>query len=222
MNSTLFVIAGDHGANFLNRRGGFTTANQYNEEMFDVGVTFHTQNKELAEELNELSGTVRNKTWATIDIMPTILDLLGLQGSYKADGWSMMNPRRDGRRMTYSTSNPGTRMILRDGDFVSIEAPNKEEKARNTLAEVVDLSKDPDQHNPIFLEQEVAKEKDSDKLDDSDRYLVQWGVTARKFLEMFEEDLLKAHRTGRRCYRNCSISRLDSLESLEDWDGFKV
>jgi len=220
MNSTLFVITGDHGANFLNRHRGFTTVNQYNEEMFDVGVTFHTQNKELAEELNKLSGTVRSKTWATIDIMPTILDLLGLQGSYKADGWSMMNPRRDGRRMTYSTSNPGTRMILRDGDFI-IVAPNKEEKARNTLAEVVDLSKDPDQHNPIFLEQVFLNEKAFDKIDDSERYLVQWGVKARSFLEMFEEDLLEAHRNGQRCYSNCSLSLLDSLESLEDWDGFK-
>ena len=219
MNSTLFVIAGDHGANFLNRRGGFTTANQYNEEMFDVGVTFHTQNKELAEELNELSTTVRNKTWASIDVMPTILDLLGLQGSYKADGWSMMNPRRHGRRMTYSTSNPGTRMILRDGDYV-IVAPNKEEKARNTLAEVVDLSKDPDQHNPIFLEQVFLNEKAFDKNDDSERSLVQWGVKARSFLEMLEEDLLEAHRNGQRCYSNCSLSLLDSLESLEDWDGF--
>ena len=43
MNSTLFVLTGDHGSNFANRNGLFTTANQYNEEMFDVGVTFHTK-----------------------------------------------------------------------------------------------------------------------------------------------------------------------------------
>lgn len=101
--------------------------------------------------------------------MPTILDLLGLQGSYKADGWSMINPQRDGQRMAYSTSNPGTHMIIRDGDFV-IVTPNKEEKTRNTLAEVADLSKDPLQKNPIFL--------------DSDKHLTQWGLKVKKNLEM--------------------------------------
>ena len=35
-----------------------------------------------------------------------------------------------------------------------------------------------------------------------------------------ETDLLEAHRIGQRCYRNCSLSLLDSLESIEDWDGF--
>ena len=220
MNSTLFVIAGDHGCNFKNRNSVMTTANQYHEEMFDVGVTFHTQNEELTKEISKLSDRVYNKTWATIDLMPTILDLLGLQGSYRADGWSMMNPLRAGPRMTYSTSNPGSRMILRDGDFV-IVAPNIEEKARNTLAEVSDLSKDPFQTNPIFLDQaEIVDKKTSDTIDDSAKHLVHWGVKARKFLENVETDLLEAHRIGQRCYRNCSLSLLDSLESIEDWDGF--
>ena len=97
--------------------------------------------------------------------MPTILDLLGLQGSYKADGWSMINPQRDGQRMTYSTSNPGTRMILRDGNFV-IVTPNKEEKARNTLADFADK-------NPIFLENN--KQVVAVKIDNSDKHLTQWG-----------------------------------------------
>ena len=53
MNSTLFVLTGDHGSNFANRNGLFTTANQYNEEMLDVGVTFHTKNEGLAKKLKE-------------------------------------------------------------------------------------------------------------------------------------------------------------------------
>lgn len=90
MNSTLFVLTGDHGSNFANRNGLFTTANQYNEEMFDVGVTFHTKMRDWQRSSNFWSGPLKN--WSSIDIMPTILDLLGLQGSYKADGWSMINP----------------------------------------------------------------------------------------------------------------------------------
>ena len=221
MNSTLFVIVGDHGCNFKNRNRVMTTANLYHEEMFDVGVTFHTQHEELTKEISKLSDRVYNKTWATIDLMPTILDLLGLQGSYRADGWSMMNPIRAGPRMTYSISNPGTRMILRDGDFV-IVAPNIEEKARNTLAEVSDLSKDPFQANPIFLDQAEIVNNNTifDTIDDSAKHLVHWGMKARKFLEILETNLLEAHNIGQRCYGNCSLSLLDSLESIEDWDGF--
>jgi len=220
MNSTLFVIVGDHGSNFKNRDRLMTTANQYAEEMFDVGVTFHTKNEELTKEISKVSDRVYNETWATIDLMPTILDLLGLQGSYCADGWSMMNPVRAGPRMTYSTSNPGNRMILRDGDFV-IVAPNIEEKARDTLAEVTDLSKDPFQKKPIFLDQaEIVDNTTYDALDDSAKQLVHWGVMARKFLENLEKQLFEAHEIGERCYGNCSLSLLDSLESIEDWDGF--
>lgn len=107
-------------------------------------------------------------------------------------------------------------MILRDGDFV-IVTPNKEEKARNTLAEVADLNKDPFQKNPIFLENN--KQVVADKIDKSEKHLTQWGLKAKNILEIIEDDLLEAHRTGERCYGNCSLSLLDSLETLEDWEG---
>lgn len=212
MNSTLFILTGDHGANFRNRAGQFMTTNQYHEEMFDVGVTFHTKNKGLAKKLSDISGLViNNNTWASIDIMPTILDMIGLQGLYTADGVSMLNPQRNAQRMTFSTSNPGSRMILRDRNFI-IVAPNKIHKRRGTHSKVFDLSKDPFQEDPSFL--------DDKQVDNSKKYLMQWGLKARRFIEMIEDDLLEAHRTGKRCSGNCSLAHLDSLETLEEWDGF--
>ena len=59
----------------------------------------------------------------------------------------------------------------------------------------------------------------ADNIDNSEKHLPKWGLRAKQFLEMIEDDLMEAHRTWERCYGNCSLSLLDLLETLDDWEG---
>jgi len=230
MNSTLFVLAGDHGVNFLNRRNQKTTFRQHAEEMFDVGVTFYTENEELAGRIAKAKSSkmVQKGIWSSIDIMPTILDLsrmfnkqqlIGNNLKSIVDGRSMLDP--SGQRLTFSISNPGEEMILRDGLYV-IMVPNANLRRRGNSPEVNDLGKDPYQSNTIVLEKRMFTMVEKNSFEDLEgsKDLVHWGTQASKFVEEVEANLVEAYKTGQRC-RDCALWLLNSLESLDQWEEFE-
>jgi phosphoglycerol transferase MdoB-like AlkP superfamily enzyme len=58
MNSTLIVIAGDHGVNFKHRRDQISTYEQEGEEIFDVAVSFHSKNKQIAKRIDTVKSSI--------------------------------------------------------------------------------------------------------------------------------------------------------------------
>jgi len=222
MDSTLFVVMGDHGVNAKNRGYRIATYQQNYEESFNVGVSFHTENKQVAEQLKKLdrNALIQNAVWSSIDVVPTILDLLqfhdgkdakgkdGLNGkNYNetiTDGRSMLHP--SGQRLSFSIPNPGDTVVFRDGAFLII-VPNK-----GTPIKLFDLERDPYQLSPIIL-------NNKDIYPEGNMELYDWGKNALKFVRKVNNDLMEAHCSGRRC-TDCALSKLLSLETLSQWDEY--
>ncbi len=241
MNSTLFVVAGDHGVNLKNRRGQFTTAKQEGEESFDVGVTFHSRNKQIAARIataEEKISEMKNNPalFSSIDIVPTILDFLSgnkeavgletlLNGSSMrsiVDGRSMLMRPPSSNRLTFSINNPGEIMVLRDKSYV-ITVPIAYKRRQGAVSKVWDLSKDPYQLNDMQLNKEIFAKFEKNKLKGFAgelKDLLYWGTQALKFVEKVEIDLVEAHQSGRHC-TNCTLFLLNSLETLEEWVEFE-
>ena len=221
-----------------------STSNQECEESFDVAATFYSRNKQIAERI----ATVRNgvpaavekssSSWSSIDIVPTILDLLNFFGETEngsssldilngsnahsiVDGRSMLHPSSN--RLTFSIGNPGDLMILRDKSYVIFVTNSKKKKNGGMIPKVWDLSKDPQQRVDTWLDEKLLAKFEKNKLSDFAgdlKYLLHWGTQALKFVERVEMDLVEAHRSGHRC-TNCTLFLLNSLETLDKWDEFE-
>lgn len=227
IKETLFVIMGDHGANLKNRNSKITTYMQHAEESFDVGVSFYSENEEVSAILTNVknSNAVQQGTWSSIDIVPTILDLLNtfdahnvtksklLSGKYSesiVDGRSMLHP--SGKRIEFSIANPGDGMVLKDGSYVILVPSSPSTAFPNSI--LYDLKKDPTQSRPIPFFRFTSTYKYP-----LDRELIHWGHQAVKFTKLLERDLNRQHQTGESC-TDCALSLLKSLESLDQWDGY--
>jgi len=228
IKETLFVIMGDHGANLKNRDSKITTYMQHAEESFDVGVSFYSENEEVSAILTNVknSNAVQQGTWSSIDIVPTILDLLNtfdahnvtksklLSGKYSesiVDGRSMLHP--SGKRIEFSIANPGDGMVLKDGSYVILVPSSPSTAFPNSI--LYDLKKDPTQSRPIPFFRFTSTYKYP-----LDRELIHWGHQAVKFTKLLEIDLNRQHQTGESC-TDCALSLLKSLESLDQWDGYE-
>ena len=243
-NSTLFVVAGDHGVNLKNRGGQMTTAKQEGEESFDVGVTFHSRNKQIAARIatakEQISEMKNNPAlFSSIDIVPTILDFLSgnnkeavgletplLNGSSMhsiVDGRSMLMRPPSSNRLTFSINNPGDIMVLRDKSYV-ITVPIAYKRRQGAMPKVWDLRKDPFQLNDMGLDNEIFAKFKKNKLKGfaaEVKDLLHWGTQASKFVERVEIDLVEAHQSGRHC-TNCTLFLLNSLKTLEEWVEFEA
>lgn len=210
--STLYVIVGDHGVTLKDRNSDFTAFDQRYEEALNVGVSFHSRNERWEKILRESRLRVVNGNYTSIDIFPTILEILGIDfgdpsllngknnGSF-VDGRSMLHP--SGQRLRFSIPNPGYTMVLRDRSFVLI-------RRLDDIPEAFDLSVDPEQKTPLYVIS--GKAQKSERTD-----LASWGEKAVSFLNFLGDDLYYSYATGRRCH-NCTLSYLLSLESLDEWD----
>ncbi|GFH60540.1 hypothetical protein CTEN210_17016 [Chaetoceros tenuissimus] len=211
---------GDHGVNLKNRGDQVTTFEQTHEEAFDVGVSFYTEHEETAKRMKIMGRNeiMQNATWSSIDIVPSILDLLefsadtvdySLAVNELFDGRSMLRPKIGGR-LSYSNANPGDRVVLRDGSFLII-VPNKEVEGK---VEVYDMVKDPMQLSPLFLDS-------SSPTTHPQKELFHWGKQALKFVHEVNRDLIIAHRSGKRC-EDCALSKSLYLETLSQWEGYEA
>eukprot|EP00980_Cylindrotheca_fusiformis_P006480 scaffold1377_cov126-Cylindrotheca_fusiformis.AAC.25 len=214
MESTLFVFVGDHGGDFADRGAIFKTWSVPFEEAFNVGVTFHARHKEWSRLIGQLDQK-RGGVWSSIDILPTILEIVlpgvsqvlfsDRQTTRAFDGRSMLGP--SGQRLTLSIPNPGCGMVLRDRSFLIVV--NCDESRATTR--VYDLEADPGQKSRLFLTKGVARS------DMRGKKLLAWGEKAFQFLESFKADIVEAHRTGIPCL-NCTLSSLQHLKTLNDWN----
>eukprot|EP00553_Chaetoceros_curvisetus_P014954 CAMPEP_0204647684 /NCGR_PEP_ID=MMETSP0718-20130828/6573_1 /ASSEMBLY_ACC=CAM_ASM_000674 /TAXON_ID=230516 /ORGANISM="Chaetoceros curvisetus" /LENGTH=216 /DNA_ID=CAMNT_0051670323 /DNA_START=214 /DNA_END=861 /DNA_ORIENTATION=- len=215
-----------------------STARQEGEESFDVAVTFHSKNEEIAKRINTVKSSVSagvgksSSSRSSIDIMPTILDFLNVFGKNETsaldilngtnthsvvDGRSMLRPDSN-NRLTFSICNPGDKMILRDRSY-AIAVGNSWQKNHGTIPKVWDLSKDPQQQTDTLIDKEILSKFKKNKLKDftgDQKDLLHWGTQALKFVERVETDLLEAHESGHRC-TNCTLFLLNSLDTLDQW-----
>jgi hypothetical protein len=211
LESTLFCIVGDHGVTLYDRGSDFTTFDQKYEEALNVGVSFHSRNERWTRILRESETDFTNGNYTSIDVLPTILEILGIDFGNPAllngknnksvvDGQSMLHP--SGQRLRLSIPNPGYTMVLRDGSFVLI-------RRLDDAPEAFDLSVDPEQFNPLYMIPGKAQKENTT--------LARWGEKAVAFLKYISEDLYSSYGSGQRC-RNCTLSYLISMESLDEWD----
>jgi len=220
--STLFVVMGDHGLTTKQRSDDSMTTYGINfEEAFNVGVTFHTKNKKVAERLRAGKTHVEKGKWVSIDVFPTILNILNLPNFQPptasnsknntssspltefADGRSMLQP--SGKRLQVSICNPGNGIVLRDGDRLVVVPFNE-------IPEIFDMELDPGQLKPIPIDQSGV----TDKLIKDH---IEWGEKAVAFVNVLKNDISQAYRTGNRCiHKNCALELLMTLESLDQWD----
>jgi hypothetical protein len=218
MESTLFVFVGDHGGDFADRGSIFKTWSVPFEEAFDVSVSFHTRRTEWSQILGAMDHDAQG-TWSSIDILPTIVEILlpgvpkalldGRRNGSLVDGRSMLHP--SGQRLLLSIPNPGCGMILRDGPFSIIV--NCDES--RTTTRVYDLNTDPGQKTKLFLVNDAVS------LDPKTKKLLDWGEKAFVFLARLKADLIDAHKTGIACF-HCALSSLLLLNTLNDWDEHSV
>jgi len=202
LESTLVVMLGDHGITMFERDSvSFTTFDQKYEEAMDVGISFYSRSEQWKSILRELDdAAITNGTYSSIDVVPTILEILGIEERGKksnnlVDGRSMLHA--SGQRLRLSIANPGYTMVLRDRSYVLVRRPSNKPEA-------FDLRVDPEQKKPLLIVSSTKGE------------LARWGDKAVAFLRFVEEDLHWSYREGRRC-SNCTLSLLLTLESLDDW-----
>jgi hypothetical protein len=156
--------------------------------------------------------------YSSIDVMPTILQVLGIgssalrNGQYNnsvVDGRSIL--ARSGQRLRLSIPNPGYSMVLRDRSYVLV-------RRLYDTPEAFDLKVDPLQKHPLYIQpgmSAVAASNTTTNVTD-EQYLTNWGIKAVSFLEYVDQDLHYSYRIGQRC-QNCTLTHLLSLETLDEW-----
>ena len=212
LESTLVVALGDHGIALYDRNDAdFTTGDVVYEEAMNVGISFHSRSARWKSILRELDpAEIANGHYSSIDVVPTILEILGIGGERGnnndnksndlVDGISMLHP--SGQRLRLSIANPGFTMVLRDRSYVLV-------RRLWGTPEAFDLRVDPTQTSPVRIDRSLAGSGDTE--------LTRWGVKAAAFLQFLDEDLHWSYGNGQRC-SNCTLSMLISLETLEDWN----
>lgn len=219
MDSTLFVILGDHGGNFYDHESPhFGSFDSQYEEGTNVGISFVSESQQWKNLLREMKPkpTEKNDNYHTsLDVMPSILQVLNigneqvLNGRYNnswVDGQSMLLPRRQ-KRLRAIINNPGYTMVLREDPFLLMQR-------QSDTPEAFDLSVDPQQMNPLLIERfgGFVAENAADRQE-----LAKWGEKAVQFLSYLEDDVNDSYQTGVRCH-NCTLSFLLSNETIENWN----
>ena len=144
--STLVVILGDHGGSFYDRNSDLGAFDQRYEEAMNVGISFHLRSQRWKNILDaSRRANVENGEYSSIDVVPTILEMLGIgdpmlrngrNNNSLVDGRSMLYP--SGKRLRLSISNPGYTMVLRDRSYVLV-------RRLHDTPEAFDLKVDPEQ-----------------------------------------------------------------------------
>jgi len=124
LENTLFLIIGDHGVGLSENNAWYTTDVVY-ETVFNVPFMIYTENKQFKEKYPPQR---IDKSWSSIDVLPTILESLML-GSSKGnftefmkkssyEGQSILHLHKYSEKIQLSLANPGmSAIILRENDM---------------------------------------------------------------------------------------------------------
>jgi hypothetical protein len=221
LESSLVVVLGDHGGSFYDRSySNFGAFDIKYEEAMNVGVSFFSRSERWRSMLKQrranLVDDAQENYYSSIDVVPTILQVLGIgssalrNGQYNnsvVDGRSMLAP--SGQRLRLSIPNPGYTMVLRDRSYVLI-------RRLYDTPEAFDLMVDPLQTHPLYIQPGMTAVAANMTNATDGEYLTSWGIKAVTFLEYVDQDLHYSYEIGQRC-QNCTLTHLLSLETLDEW-----
>jgi len=129
MRNTVFVIVGDHGEAFYQHPGNYNHPLFIYEENVHVPALFYS--KSLFPVGIEMESITRH-----VDIMPSILDLIGVRDSTRRDGESIFSLSME-KMAVFHTSWTDELMGVRDGRWKYIL------RMRDSREELYDLEADP-------------------------------------------------------------------------------
>jgi len=141
-DNTLIIITADHGDGFM-EHGFISHSNTPYDELLRVPLIIKFPKSVYA-------GKVVRSQVRLIDVMPTILDYLGIRTDSELSGFSLLNYLDDNRNKgkkidfpKYAISEHHNTLSIRTEKYKYIHSPNKED-------EFYDLSVDPKERNNII------------------------------------------------------------------------
>jgi arylsulfatase A-like enzyme len=129
MKDTVFAMVTDHGEAFYQHKGNYNHPLFVYEENVHVPALFYGEGIIPAGE--ETDSVTRH-----IDMLPSILDLLGIEDGYRRDGESIFSPSREKMAIVH-TSWSDELMAVRDGRWKYIQ------RVKDRFEELYDLGADP-------------------------------------------------------------------------------
>ena len=154
IDSTVLIITADHGEEFWEHTE-LEAKNFYDPRGFHGVGHGHNVFNEVIEVPLILSGPkIQNKRYgklvSTIDIMPTILDLLGVNHKLSFDGLNLFESKEKRALLSEAVSHGYEKKALVMGGFKLIYSKH------DGIAWVFDLEKDSEEQNPITDEKLVS------------------------------------------------------------------
>ncbi len=129
MRDTLFVMVTDHGESFYQHPGNYNHPLFIYEENVHVPALFY--GRDLFPVGMEMESVTRH-----VDIMPSILDLVGVRDAYRRDGESLFSLSKE-KMAVFHTSWNDEFMGVRDGKWKYIR------RMKDSREELYDLETDP-------------------------------------------------------------------------------
>lgn len=153
-DSTVVIITADHGDEFW-EHAELEAKNFYDPRGFQGVGHGHNVFNEIIEVPIILAGPkITNKRYdelvSTIDIMPTILDLLGVNHKLSFDGLNLFKSKEKRALLNEAAGYGYEKKALVMGRFKLIRSKNDD------ITWVFDLKKDPEEQNPITDEELVS------------------------------------------------------------------
>jgi lipoteichoic acid synthase len=137
MENTLLFLFADHGEAFYQHRMNYNHPLYIYDE--NVHVPFLIYNKRLINSPEYITCISRH-----IDILPTILDILGIPGSPEQEGVSLLSPRREQMALLHTSwKDDYTGIVDQQWKYIY--------RTDNGIEEMYDLYEDPDEKNNIVL-----------------------------------------------------------------------
>ena len=147
---TIFIVTADHGEEFWDH-AELQTANFYHQRGI-CGVT-HGQAgfRELIEVPLAISGPIPDKEAtgfvSSVDIVPTVIDLLGISHNMSFDGQNIFNTDRERPLLSEASGSGYEKKALVVGRYKLIYSKD------DRVEWVFDLEKDPEEQHPIVDKQ---------------------------------------------------------------------
>jgi arylsulfatase A-like enzyme len=167
MKDSVFVMVTDHGEAFHQHRGNYNHPLFVYEENVRVPALFYS--KSLFPAGLEMDSITRH-----IDIMPSILDLLGLKDGFPRDGESIFSRSKEKMAVVHTSWNDEL-MGVRDGKWKYIK------RMKDSREELYDLESDPGEKESVAEGNTAIAERYRKVADDMVAYMLeQYAHVARK------------------------------------------